>query len=144
MTYYTIFPLRLSLEVEYDIIYSMQDNTIPEGAIIRPWGWYVTLLKMPGYKTKVFMVKPGHRLSLQIHEKRKEMWSIVRGIGICTIGNNVLQVREDSLVSIPLGVKHRIENISTEDNLIVSEVQIGDYVEEDDIIRLEDDYFRNK
>lgn len=122
----------------------MQDDAIPEGAVVRPWGWYKTTLQMPGYKTKVFMVKPGHRLSLQIHEKRKEMWSVVRGVGICTIGNNVLQVREDSLVSIPLGVKHRIENLSTEEDLIISEVQIGDYVEEDDIIRLEDDYFRDK
>lgn len=116
---------------------------IPEGAIRRPWGWYKTTLQMPGYKTKVFVVKPGCRLSLQIHEKRKEMWSVVHGVGICTIGGNVLQVREDSLVSIPLGVKHRIENLSTVDDLVVSEVQIGDYVEEDDIIRLEDDYYRN-
>lgn len=114
----------------------------PEGAIVRPWGWHKTTLRMPGYKTKVFVVRPGHRLSLQIHEKRKEMWSIVRGVGVCTIGGNVLQVREDSLISIPLGVKHRIENISTEEDLIVSEVQIGEYVEEDDIIRLEDDYHR--
>lgn len=122
----------------------MNAEEIPEGAVIRPWGWYVTLLKMPGYKTKVFLVKPGNRLSLQIHEKRKEMWSIVRGNGICTVGNNLLQVREDSLISIPLGVKHRIENISTTDDLVVSEVQIGDYIEEDDIIRLEDDYSRVK
>lgn len=121
-----------------------QDKTIPEGAVLRPWGWYVTLLKMPGYKTKVFMVKPGHRLSLQIHEKRKEMWSIVRGNGICTVGNNILQVREDSLISIPLGVKHRIENVSPNEALIVSEVQIGEYVEEDDIIRLDDDYSREQ
>lgn len=117
-------------------------DSIPKNAIVRPWGWYVTTLQLPGYKTKVFMVKPGHRLSLQIHEHRKEMWSIVRGIGICTIGNNLLQVREDSLISVPVGVKHRIENISPDTELIVSEVQIGDYVEEDDIIRLEDDYNR--
>lgn len=119
-----------------------ENDIVPEGAITRPWGWYKTTLKMPGYKTKVFVVKPGHRLSLQIHEKRKEMWSIVSGEGMSTIGNNLLQVREDSLISIPLGVKHRIENISTVKNLVVSEVQIGDYVEEDDIIRLEDDYYR--
>lgn len=119
-----------------------ENGMIPVDAVERPWGWYKTTLQMPGYKTKVFVVKPGKRLSLQIHEKRKEMWSIVRGAGICTIGNNLLQVREDSLISIPLGVKHRIENISTEADLIVSEVQIGDYVEEDDIIRLEDDYYR--
>lgn len=114
----------------------------PDGAMVRPWGWYKTTLQMPGYKTKVFVVKPGHRLSLQIHEKRKEMWSIVRGVGMCTVGDTILRVQEDSLISIPLGIRHRIENISTAENLIVSEVQIGEYVEEDDIIRLEDDYHR--
>lgn len=114
---------------------------IPKDAVIRPWGWYVTTLQMPGYKTKVFSVKPGCRLSLQIHNHRKEMWSIVRGEGLCRVGNNIIQVSENSLISVPRGAKHRIENLSQE-NLIVSEVQIGDYVEEDDILRLEDDYGR--
>lgn len=120
----------------------MISNDIPEKAVERPWGWYITTLQMPGYKTKVFTVKPGRRLSLQTHARRKEMWSIVHGVGICTIGENLMQVREDSLISIPVGVKHRIENISPDADLVVSEVQIGDYVEEDDIIRLEDDYSR--
>lgn len=115
---------------------------IPENAVIRPWGWYVTTLQMPGYKTKVFSVKPGCRLSLQVHNRRKEMWSIVKGEGLCTVGNNIIQVSENSLISVPCGAKHRIENLSQVD-LIVSEVQIGDYVEEDDIVRLEDDYGRS-
>ena len=115
---------------------------MPENAVVRPWGWYVTTLQMPGYKTKVFVVKPGMRLSLQSHAKRKEMWSIVKGEGLCTIGKNLMQVKENSLILIPVGAKHRIENISTTANLVVSEVQIGDYVEEDDIIRYEDDFGR--
>lgn len=116
---------------------------IPENAVIRPWGWYVTTLQMPGYKTKVFSVKPGCRLSLQIHNRRKEMWSIVKGEGLCTVGNNIIQISENSLISVPCGAKHRIENLAQTD-LVVSEVQIGDYVEEDDIVRLEDDYGRSR
>ncbi|MCQ2368047.1 MAG: phosphomannose isomerase type II C-terminal cupin domain [Kiritimatiellae bacterium] len=113
-----------------------------EGKIIRPWGWYLRTYQTEGYKTKVFSVEPGKRLSLQSHEHRKEMWSIIRGEGLCTIGDNVIKVKEDSLVSVPKGVKHRIENISDKCELIVSEVQIGDYLEEDDIVRYEDDYRR--
>ena len=120
------------------------NEQLPDGAVERPWGWYVTTLQMPGYKTKVFVVAPGKRLSLQSHAKRKEMWSIVRGDGLCTVGSNLMQVSENSLISVPQGVKHRIENISPWKELIVSEVQIGDYVEEDDITRYEDDFGREE
>lgn len=119
----------------------LMNSEVPVNAVIRPWGWYVTTLQMPGYKTKVFSVNPGARLSLQLHNHRKEMWSIVKGEGLCTVGSNLMQVSENSLISVPKGVKHRIENLAQID-LVVSEVQIGDYVEEDDIVRLDDDYGR--
>lgn len=118
------------------------NNEVPSNAVVRPWGWYVTTLQMPGYKTKVFSVNPGARLSLQSHAKRKEMWSVVRGEGLCTVGNNLMQVSENSLISVPVGARHRIENLSPVVPLIISEVQIGDYVEEDDIVRYEDDFGR--
>lgn len=117
---------------------------IPDQAVIRPWGWYITTFQTEGYKTKVFSVAPGARLSLQTHDRRKEMWSIVRGEGLCTVGNNLIQVSENSLISVPRGVRHRIENLSVDSELIVSEVQIGDYLEEDDIVRFEDDFGRTK
>lgn len=119
------------------------NTAMPENAVIRPWGWYVTTLQMDGYKTKVFSVNPGARLSLQTHDRRKEMWSIVRGEGLCTVGNNLMQVSENSLISVPVGARHRIENLSPAEPLIVSEVQIGDYLEEDDIVRYEDDFGRS-
>ena len=122
----------------------MDTDKKPEQAVVRPWGWYVTTLQMPGYKTKIFSVAPGARLSLQVHSRRKEMWSIVRGEGLCTIGRNLMQVSENSLISVPKGVIHRIENLSQNSELIVSEVQIGDYLEEDDIIRLDDDFNRRE
>ena len=118
------------------------NDAMPDNAMIRPGGWYVTTLQMPGYKTKVFVVSPGKRLSLQSHAKRKEMWSIVKGEGLCTVGSNLIQVSENSLISVPMGAKHRIENLSPVQDLVVSEVQIGDYVEEDDIVRYEDDFGR--
>jgi len=121
----------------------MSNDVIPESAVCRPWGWYVTTLQMPGYKTKVFCVNPCQRLSMQSHARRKEMWSIVRGEGLCTVGRNLMQVSENSLISVPAGTVHRIENISPSDPLIVSEVQIGDYCEEDDIVRYEDDFGRS-
>lgn len=117
-------------------------SDIPENAVERPWGWYLATFQTEGYKTKVFTVYPGKRLSLQSHARRKEMWSIVRGEGLCTVGSNLIQVSENSLISVPKGVKHRIENISTDTELVISEVQIGDYLEEDDIVRYEDDYGR--
>jgi len=116
---------------------------IPENAVERPWGWYLTTFQTDGYKTKVFQVSPGRRLSLQTHARRKEMWSVVHGEGMCTVGNNFIRIKEDSLVSIPTGVVHRIENCSNTEPLIISEVQIGDYLEEDDIVRLEDDFGRS-
>ena len=119
-----------------------ENDEMPPEAVRRPWGWYVTTLQMPGYKTKVFSVNPAARLSLQIHRRRKEMWSIVRGEGLCTVGNNLMQVSENSLISVPRGAKHRIENLSADAPLVVSEVQIGDYLEEDDIVRLDDDFGR--
>ena len=108
----------------------------------RPWGWYLTTLQMPGYKTKVLSILPGARLSLQTHKHRSEMWSIIKGEGLCTVGDEALKVEATDFVFIPLGAKHRIENLSRTGDLIVAEVQIGDYLEEDDIVRYEDDFGR--
>lgn len=110
----------------------------------RPWGWYVSTFAMDGFKTKVFVVKPKHRLSLQSHTHRKEMWSIVSGEGVCTVDQKQFNVTKDSSVVILQGAKHRIENSSASDDLVISEVQIGDILTEDDIVRYEDDYGRGQ
>ena len=110
----------------------------------RPWGWYASTFEMDGFKTKVFVVKPKHRLSLQSHNHRKEMWSIVSGEGVCTVGEKQFNVAKDASVVIPQGAKHRIENSSATDDLVISEVQIGDILTEDDIVRYDDDYGRGK
>lgn len=120
----------------------MNETPIPKDAVRRPWGWFVATMTMPGYKTKTLVVYPKQRLSLQSHQYRKETWSVVRGEGICTVDRNLIKVREDALVSVPMGAVHRIENTSPTENLIISEVQIGEKCEEDDIIRYDDDYGR--
>lgn len=110
----------------------------------RPWGWYASTFAVEGFKTKVFVVNPKQRLSLQSHEHRKELWSIVSGEGICTVDEKQFNVAKDSFVVIPQGAKHRIENTSASDNLVISEVQIGGILSEEDIVRYYDDYGRGK
>lgn len=109
----------------------------------RPWGWYASTFAVEGFKTKVFVVNPGQRLSLQSHNHRKELWSIVSGEGICTVDEKQFNISKDSFVLIPLGAKHRIENTSAYDYLIIFEVQTGDFLSEEDIVRYADDYGRD-
>ncbi len=107
----------------------------------RPWGFYEILLDEPSYKVKRISVKPGMKLSLQYHNRRKEHWKIVAGSGVVTRGDE--QIPVDALVSldIPLGAPHRIHNTGDVD-LVFIEVQQGDYFGEDDIVRLQDDFGR--
>lgn len=124
-------------------ITSLQKGFINE-CTERPWGFYASTFEVEGFKTKVFVVKPGQRLSLQSHNHRKELWSIVSGEGICTVDEKQFNVAKDSFVVIPQGAKHRVKNTSEADDLIISEVQIGDIITEDDIVRYDDDYGRGK
>lgn len=110
----------------------------------RPWGCYASTFEMKGFKTKVIVVKPKQRLSLQSHEHRHELWTIISGQGLCTVGDKVFDVTSDSFVMVPKGALHRIENVSAEQDLIISEVQVGNYISEDDIVRYNDDYGRIK
>lgn len=105
-------------------------------------GCYVSTLGMNGFKTKIFVVKPRQRLSLQSHEHRRELWTVISGRGICTVDDRAFEVGGDSFVIVPKGARHRIENILDTDDLIIAEVQIGDYISENDIVRYEDDYGR--
>jgi mannose-1-phosphate guanylyltransferase/mannose-6-phosphate isomerase len=108
----------------------------------RPWGWYASTFIADGFKTKVFSVNPKQRLSLQSHAHRSEVWTIVSGEGVCYVDGRCCKVKANSLARIPVGAKHRIENTSETENLVIAEVQAGDYLEEDDIVRYEDDYGR--
>jgi mannose-6-phosphate isomerase len=107
----------------------------------RPWGAYETLALETGFQVKILTVNPGGRLSLQKHFKRAEHWVVVSGSPTLTIGETVKVYQRDEAVYIPLDTVHRIENL-TESACQLVEVQIGDYLGEDDIVRLEDVYDR--
>lgn len=108
---------------------------------IRPWGHYDILEEAETFKVKKITVKPGERLSLQSHEHRSEVWTIVQGNGMVTIDAHNKPVRDGNVVHIFRGEVHRIKNTGDQD-LIFIEVQYGTYFGEDDIVRYEDDYGR--
>lgn len=111
--------------------------------VYRPWGSYTVLGDGPGYKMKKIAVEPGQRLSLQLHYHRSEHWIVTRGTAKVTIGDEERLIHENESVFVPKSTKHRLENPGRV-MLEIVEVQNGDYLEEDDIVRFEDIYGRIK
>lgn len=107
----------------------------------RPWGSFTSIEAGVRYQVKRLSVSPGGRLSLQMHRHRSEHWVVVRGRAHVTRGPHVLELVENESIFIPCGMMHRLENRHAEP-LEVIEVQVGDYLGEDDIVRLEDAYQR--
>jgi mannose-1-phosphate guanylyltransferase/mannose-6-phosphate isomerase len=107
----------------------------------RPWGKYEVLIDEKNHKVKKITVLPGSTLSLQSHERRAEHWVVVKGTAEVVNGENLLVLHENESTYIPAKAKHRLSNPGTT-NLEIVEVQTGDYLEEDDIIRYEDNYGR--
>lgn len=107
----------------------------------RPWGTYTVLEEGPLYKIKRIEVKPGASLSLQMHHHRSEHWIVVDGIATVTNGDKVLELKSNESTYIPVENKHRLEN-KTSQNLVLIEVQCGSYLGEDDIVRFDDKYGR--
>jgi mannose-1-phosphate guanylyltransferase/mannose-6-phosphate isomerase len=110
--------------------------------VFRPWGEYNDIDEGTRFRVKRIIVKPGGVLSLQKHQHRSEHWVVVKGTGTVTRGADVSELGENQSTYIPKGVVHRLENKGSEP-LHLIEVQVGDYVGEDDIIRLEDTYGRD-
>ena len=109
--------------------------------VYRPWGWYDGVDAGERFQVKRIMVKPGAKLSLQMHHHRAEHWVVVRGTARVTRGEEVFLLTENQSTYIPLGVTHRLENPGHVD-LEMIEVQSGSYLGEDDIVRLGDVYGR--
>ncbi len=107
----------------------------------RPWGNYLVLDEGAGYKVKRIVVHPGRRLSLQRHRRRHEHWIVITGTARVTRNDEVFDLESRQTVDIPLGALHRIENPGS-DPLVIIEVQHGDYLGEDDIERISDDFGR--
>lgn len=110
--------------------------------VYRPWGWYESIDGGDRFQVKRIMVKPGGRLSAQMHHHRAEHWVVVNGTARVTRGEEVTLLHENQSIYIPLGAVHRLENPGKLPlNLI--EVQSGSYLGEDDIVRFQDDYGRS-
>lgn len=110
--------------------------------VYRPWGWYQTMDLGQRFRVKRIQVSPGKQLSLQKHHHRAEHWVVVRGTAEVTRDGEVLLVRENESVYLPLGCVHRLANPGKIPVEII-EVQTGAYLEEDDIVRIEDDFGRH-
>ncbi len=108
----------------------------------RPWGTYTILEENPGYKVKQITVRPGAKLSLQYHHHRSEHWIVVSGIATVTVDDKTVDLKANESTYIPKEAKHRLANNQNVD-LILIEAQVGSYLGEDDIVRLQDDYKRN-
>ena len=108
---------------------------------LRPWGSFTILEEGPGYKIKRIEVKSGHRLSLQMHHHRSEHWIVISGIAKVTRNEEETMLCENESTYVPRFTQHRLENPGKVP-LVLIEVQNGEYLGEDDIIRYDDDYAR--
>ena len=108
----------------------------------RPWGSYQILLRETGFQVKRIELKPGLRFSLQRHLRREEKWVIISGSGLVTLDSKELPIQKGSFVEVPIGQIHRMKNTGS-GPLVFIEVQLGDYLGEDDITRFEDDFGRS-
>jgi len=111
--------------------------------MMRPWGAFTVLQEGPGFKIKRIEVRPGAALSLQMHEHRSEHWIVVSGGARVTNGDRIYALRVNESTFIPVGSRHRLENPGTEPLLLI-EVQCGEYLGEDDIVRFDDRYGRHE
>ncbi|HET6497468.1 MAG TPA: cupin domain-containing protein, partial [Coriobacteriia bacterium] len=117
------------------------DEVVRPKESLRPWGSWTTLLSGPGFQIKLLVIKPGGRPSLQRHHHRSEHWVVVAGTALVTCDSERGEVHVNESAYIPVGAEHRIENCGKVP-LKVIEVQVGEYLGEDDIVRLEDDWER--
>ena len=107
----------------------------------RPWGQFQQFVTDQHATVKTMLVKPGHRLSLQWHRARSEMWQVVHGPVLVTVGEETWEAQVGELIWIPQGTLHRLEGMSDKEGLVL-EVAFGQF-DEDDIVRIEDDYSRS-
>ncbi|HWQ74565.1 MAG TPA: mannose-1-phosphate guanylyltransferase/mannose-6-phosphate isomerase [Syntrophomonas sp.] len=128
-----------------DLVSELKANKRSEAdehiTVYRPWGSYTILSSGQGFKIKKIVVNPGQILSLQMHNHRSEHWIVLSGIADVTIGATQHSIYENESVFVPQTAKHRLENKGILP-LVIIEVQAGNYLEEDDIVRFEDIYGR--
>ena len=124
--------------------FSLPSAVNPKGVAateLRPWGSFTVLEEGRGYKIKRIEVKPGHRLSLQMHHHRSEHWIVVSGTAKVVCGESETTLSNNQSTYVPQCMSHRLENPGVIP-LVLIEVQNGEYLGEDDIVRFQDDYAR--
>ncbi len=128
-----------------NIVRKLKEQKIIEGQnhkkVLRPWGHYISIVNDKRWQVKLISVKPGGKLSLQMHHHRSEHWVVVTGTAKIELDNKTRILTENKSIYIPLGSKHRLSNPGKIDLLLI-EIQSGAYVGEDDIVRFEDNYGR--
>lgn len=122
--------------------YEKREEYLCHNKVDRPWGSYTVLRLGNDFKVKLAEIDAGKRLSLQFHRKRAEHWVVVEGIAKVTYDKTVKLIKSNQSIYIPAGKIHRLENPSDRKILKIIEVQTGNYLKEDDIVRLKDDYKR--
>lgn len=141
-----VAPIARAQEVK-DLVGQMEAAGHPEARVParvhRPWGWYQTVDRGDRFHVKRIHVAPGKQLSLQRHHHRAEHWVVVRGTAEVTRDGEVLLLRENESIFLPLGTVHRLGNPGKIPVELI-EIQTGSYLEEDDILRFEDDFGRDR
>ena len=118
-----------------------EDKIQEESKNFRPWGWYETLILQKSYQVKKIVLYKDQSISLQLHHHRSEHWVVTKGIALVTNNDKEYELNKGESTFIPKKTKHRLKNIG-QDDLEIIEVQIGDYLGEDDIVRFDDKYGR--
>ena len=125
------------------LVQQKREEAVSHRKVYRPWGSYESMVAAPRFQVKRITVNPGAKLSLQKHHHRAEHWVVVSGTALITKGDEKFMLTEDQSTYIPLGEVHRLENPG-KIPLELIEVQTGGYLGEDDIVRMDDVYGRNK
>lgn len=127
------------------IVETLKEKKRSEGdlhrKVYRPWGYYQSIDAGARFQVKQITVKPGAKLSLQMHHHRAEHWVVVEGTALITRNDETFLLRENESTFMPIGTKHRLENPGKVPLKLI-EVRSGTYLSEDDIVRLEDNYGR--
>ena len=136
-----------SLDDLNQLVAELKKNNFSESTtnkkLYRPWGHYISIAKGSNWQVKKIELNPGSSISLQLHHHRSEHWVVVNGTALVQINSETRTLKSNESIFVPLGIKHRLSN-PTNDYLTIIEVQSGEYLGEDDIVRFNDIYGRGR
>ena len=138
------FNVLMLRDFEFNILFdfsSLDDISIEHEIYNSPWGFYKTTFISDDCQAKIITVFPNGELSLQEHKMREEHWVVIKGNGEVILGESKINIYPGKYIYVPKGCKHRVKN-NTQKNIVFSEIQLGEYFGEDDIIRHQDKYNR--